>query len=155
MVQYIHPPKQALWDRAGENRDGDARYKNKLGDNIIDVPNDQGWQSGDIHMAMDGHDRMQFSHMYKAEGGVQKLAGVKGVKRVAVAKHQTFEAKQAKLRRSLRVMGGKAAHDDVHKLFLKTRAVVAKPKEVKKVCFSCLLYMPIVLYHFEKGIAPP
>ena len=41
MVQYIHPPKQALWDRAGNDRDGDTRYANKLGDNILDIPNDQ------------------------------------------------------------------------------------------------------------------
>ena len=43
MVQYIHPPKQALWDRAGTDRDGDTRYANKLGDNILDIPNDQVW----------------------------------------------------------------------------------------------------------------
>ena len=27
----------------------------------------QGWQSGDIHLAMDGHDRMGFPHMYKSK----------------------------------------------------------------------------------------
>jgi len=67
MVHYIHPPRQALWDRAGSDRDGEERYRNKLGDNIIDVPNNEGWQSGDIHLAMDGHDRMAFPHMYKAK----------------------------------------------------------------------------------------
>ena len=42
MVRYVHESnKQALWDRAGDGRDGKTRYANKLGDNILDIPNDQ------------------------------------------------------------------------------------------------------------------
>jgi hypothetical protein len=41
MVRYVHTSKQALWDRAGDARDGNSRYANKLGDNILDIPNDQ------------------------------------------------------------------------------------------------------------------
>jgi hypothetical protein len=41
-VRYVHESnKQALWDRAGDGRDGKTRYANKLGDNILDIPNDQ------------------------------------------------------------------------------------------------------------------
>jgi len=41
MVKYVHPPLQALSDRGGDTRDGEHRYKNKLGDNILDVPNNE------------------------------------------------------------------------------------------------------------------
>ena len=51
MVKYVRPSGQALHDRAGDDRDGEERYKNKLGDNILDIPNNEGWQSGDIHFA--------------------------------------------------------------------------------------------------------
>ncbi len=41
-MRYVHESnKQALWDRAGDGRDGKTRYANKLGDNILDIPNDQ------------------------------------------------------------------------------------------------------------------
>jgi hypothetical protein len=58
MVQYVNvQPRtrtvknvETLWDRRGDDRDGEHRYNNKLGDNILDFANDNGWQSGDIHL---------------------------------------------------------------------------------------------------------
>jgi len=117
MVHYIHPPRQALWDRAGSDRDGEERYRNKLGDNIIDVPNDQGWQSGDIHLAMDGRDRMAFPHMYKAKRPTTLLHKAPA----PVPAASKFEAAQAKLRQSLRMSKPtvKASAPGPHALFKK------------------------------------
>jgi len=145
MVKYVHPPKQALWDRAGADRDGETRYRNKLGDNILDIPNNEGWQSGDIHMAMDGRDRMPFSPMYKSKRPTTLLH----TQHAAPAKPQgsaKFEAVQQQLRRSLQVAGGAGvgAHGnlqarskgaDAHQLFRKVlgskagvKASAVKPK---------------------------
>ena len=120
MVHYIHPPRQALWDRAGVDRDGEERYRNKLGDNIIDVPNNQGWQSGDIHLAMEGRDHMAFTHMYKSKPATTLLHKMPTPARAA----SKFMAAQHRLHQSLGMANAKATAKsaDPHALFKKSIA---------------------------------
>ena len=72
MVEYTghrHTgPRQVLF--AGPGRDGAQRYVHKVGaiqaDDVLDIPNDDGWQQGDVHVKVS--ERFPVSHIYKQVG---------------------------------------------------------------------------------------
>jgi hypothetical protein len=65
MVKYVPSPRHQLADQVGGAVEGQSRYRSRLGDEVLDIPNDPGWQAGDVHLAVDGHDRLPFPAMYK------------------------------------------------------------------------------------------